>query len=113
VRGDFGLQAGIDDRRVVKGVGGQETQVVADVGERGSFVLDHLVDVAVLGLRVRAAELVEADVLAGDVLDHVGAGDEHVPLVTNSHHEVGLNRRIDRSASAFPQNDGNLGHQAA
>ena len=60
VRGDLRLQPGIDDRRVVECVGGQETQVVADVLERRRLVLDDLVDVAVAGLRVGAAELVEA-----------------------------------------------------
>ena len=59
VRRDLRLQAGVDDRRVVEGVGGQEAQVVADVLERRLLVLDDLVDVAVAGLRVGAAEFVE------------------------------------------------------
>ena len=59
VRGDLGFEPGVDDRRVVEGVGGQEAQVVADVLERRLLVLDDLVDVAVLGLVVGAAEFVE------------------------------------------------------
>ena len=113
VRGDLRLQAGVDDRRVVEGVGGQEAQVVADVLERRRLVLDDLMDVAVAGLRVGAAEFVERDVLTGDVLDHVRTGDEHVALVAHRHHQVGLDRRIHRSASAFAEDDGDLGHQAA
>ena len=113
VRGDLRLEARVDDRRVVEGVGGQEAQVVADVLERRRLVLDDLMDVAVAGLRVGAAELVEGDVLTGDVLDHVRTGDEHVALVAHRHHEVGLDRRIHRSASAFAEDDGDLGHQAA
>ena len=113
VRGDLRLQAGVDDRRVVEGVGGQEAQVVADVLERRRLVLDHLMDVAVAGLRVGAAELVERDVLTGDVLDDVGTGDEHVALVAHRHHQVGLDRRIHRSPSAFAEDDGDLRDQAA
>ncbi len=113
VRGDLRLQAGVDDRRVVEGVGGQEAQVVADVLERRLLVLDDLVDVAVAGLRVGAAELVEGDVLTGDVLDHVRPGDEHVALIAHRDHQVGLDRRIHRSASAFAEDDGDLGHEAA
>ena len=113
VRGDLRLEAGVDDRRVVECVGGQEAQVVADVLERRRLVLDHLMDVAVAGLRVGAAELVERDVLTGDVLDDVGTGDEHVALVAHRHHQVGLDRRIHRSPSAFAEDDGDLRDQAA
>ena len=108
VRRDLRLEAGVDDRRVVEGVGGQEAQVVADVLERRRLVLDDLMDVAVPGLRVGAAEFVEGDVLAGDVLDDVGTGDEHVALVAHRDHQVGLDRRIHRSASAFAEDDGDL-----
>ena len=92
VRRDLRLETGIDDRRIAECVGGQETQVVADVLERRLLVLHDLVDIAVLGLRVGAAELVEADVLARDVLDHIRSGDEHVALVADRHDKIGLNR---------------------
>ena len=92
VRGDLGLQPGIDHGRVVKGVGRQEVQVVADVLERGLLVLHDLVDVAVPGLVVGAAEFVERHVFAGDVLDDVGPGDEHVALVAHRDDKVGLDR---------------------
>ena len=113
MRGDLRLQAGVHDRRVVEGVGGQEAQVVADVLEGRGFVLDDLMDVAVARLRVGAAEFVEGDVLTGDVLDDVGAGDEHVALIAHRDHQIGLDRRIHRSASAFAEDDGDLRHQAA
>ncbi len=60
VRGDLRLQTGVHDRRVVERVGGQEAQIIADVLERRLLVLDDLVDVAVTGLCVGAAEFVEA-----------------------------------------------------
>ena len=110
-RSDLGLQPGVDDRRFVEAVGRQERQEVAHVLERGGLVLHHLVDVAVAGLGVGAAELVEADVLTGDVLDHVGPGDEHVALVAHRDHQVRLDRRIHRSPSAFAEDDGDLRHQ--
>ena len=113
VRGDLRLQARVDDRRVLKCVGGQKAQVIAGIGERRRLVLDHLVDVAETGLRVSATELVEADILTRDVLDDIGTGDEHVALVAHRHHQVGLDRRIHSSASAFAEDDGDLRDQAA
>jgi hypothetical protein len=68
------------------------------------------VDVAVAGLVVRAAELVEGDVLTGDVLDDIGPGDEHVALVAHGDHEVGLDRRVDRATRALAQDDRDLRH---
>ena len=112
VRRDLRLQARVDDRRIAKGVGGQEAQVVADVGERRLLILDHLMDVPVPGLRVGAAEFVQRDILTGDVLDHVGPGDEHVALVAHRYHEVCLDRRIHCSASAFAEDDGYLRDEA-
>ncbi len=106
-----GSRPGLTIGAVTKGVVRQERQVVAHVLERRGLVLDDLVDVAALGLHVGTAQLVEGHVLAGDVLDHVGAGDEHVTLVAHRHQQVSLDRRIDRSPSAFAQDDGDLRHQ--
>ena len=91
-RGDLRLQPGIDDRRLVEAVGRQERQEVADVLERGGLGLDNLVNVAVAGLRVRAAEFVEADFLTGDFLDDVGPGDEEVALVAHRDEQIVLDR---------------------
>ena len=55
------------------------------------------------GLRVvghRAAQLLEVDLLAGDRLDHVGAGDEHVRGLLHHEDEVGDRRGVDRAAGA-------------
>ncbi len=113
VRRDLGFQPRVDGRRIVKGVGGQELQVIADVLVGRRLGLHHLVDVAVPGLRVGAAEFVEADVLAGDVLDDVGAGDEHVALIAHGDHQVGLDRRVHGTAGALAEDQRDLGHQAA
>ena len=51
-------------------------------------------------VRARAAELVEADVLAGDRLDDVGTGDEHVRGLVDHHGEVGDGGGVDRAAGA-------------
>ena len=51
-------------------------------------------------MRLRAAELLEGHVLAGDRLDHVGAGDEHVAGALHHEGEVGDRRRVDRAARA-------------
>ena len=112
VRGDLGLQPGLMIGASSKVLAGQEVQVVADVLEGVLLGVHDLVDVAVLGLCVGAAELVEGDVLTGDVLDDVGAGDEHVALVAHGHHEVGLDRRVHRAAGALAQDDRDLRHQA-
>jgi hypothetical protein len=111
VRRDLGLEAGVHDGRRVEGVGGQEGQVVADVLVGRLLVLDDLMDVAVLGLVVGAAELVERHVLARDVLDDVGTGDEHVALIADRDHQVGLDRRVDRATRALAKDDRDLRHQ--
>ena len=57
------------------------------------------------GLRVvghRPAQLLELDLLAGDRLDHLGAGDEHVRGLLDHEDEVGHRRRVDGAARARP-----------
>jgi hypothetical protein len=46
----------------------------------------------------RAAEFLEGDVLAGDGLDHVRAGDEHVRGLVDHDDEVGQRGGVDRAA---------------
>ena len=72
-RRDLRLQSRVDDRRLVEAVGGQERQEVTHVLERLGLGVHHLVDVAVAGLGIGPAQLVEADLLAGDFLDHIRA----------------------------------------
>ena len=52
------------------------------------------------------------DVLVGDGLDDVGAGDEHVARLLHHDDEVGDRRRIDRAAGARPHDGGDLRHDA-
>ena len=90
VRGDLRLQTRVDHRSVVEGVGRQELQEVPHVLESRLLRLHHLVDVAVAGLIIGAAEFVEADVLAGDVFDDIRSGDEHVALIAHGDDQIGL-----------------------
>ena len=69
----------LGDQRVVEVVGRQVGQQRLDVPDR--VLLGRREIVRVAGERVvgtGAAQLLEPDVLAGDRLDHVRAGDEHV-----------------------------------
>ena len=64
------------------------------------------------GVAHGAAELLEGDVLAGDRLHHVGAGDEHVRGALHHEDEVGHGRRVDGAAGARPQDHADLGDHA-
>ena len=67
------------------------------------------------GLRVvghRAAELLELDLLAGDRLDHVGAGDEHVRRLLDHEDEVGHGGGVDGAAGARAHDHADLGDHA-
>ena len=90
-------------------VGGRLLEVVArQVGQQRLDVVDgvllvgaHVVRDAGLGVvRARAAEVLEGDVLAGDRLDDVGAGDEHVRGLVDHHGEVGDRGGVDRATGA-------------
>ena len=96
-------------RRVVQVVRRQVGQqlpgeVQAVVLVRGLVVRDAGLDV----VRVRAAELLEADLLAGHRLDHVGPGDEHVRGVLDHQREVGDRGGVDRAARARPHDQRDL-----
>src|SRR5258708_7858383 len=60
-----------------------------------------------------AAQLLEANLLAGGDLDHVGAGDEHVADFLDHQDEVGHGRAVDRASRARPHDQGELGDDAA
>ena len=64
-------------------------------------------------VRHRAAELFEGRLLAGDGLDHVRAGDEHVAGLFDHEDEVGHRRRVDGAAGAGSHDHADLRHDAA
>ena len=66
------------------------------------------------GARVgaRAAEGLCGDLLVGDRLDDVGAGDKHVGRVLDHHREVRHRRRVHRAARARPHDHRYLRHHA-
>ena len=59
-------------------------------------------------MRVRAAELLEADLFPGHRLDHVGPGDEHVGSALDHQGEVGDGGGVDGAARAWPHDQGDL-----
>ena len=87
--------------RVVEVVRGQEAEQLANHGEALAVVVRHEVgDAGDLVVRGGAAERVLGDVLVGDGLDDVGAGDEHVAGFGGHQGEVGDGGRVDRAAGA-------------
>ena len=59
-------------------------------------------------VRHRAAELLEADLLAGDGLDHVGTRDEHVRGLLHHEDEVRYRGRVNGSSRARPHDQADL-----
>uniref|UniRef100_A0A6J5ZWW6 Unannotated protein n=1 Tax=freshwater metagenome TaxID=449393 RepID=A0A6J5ZWW6_9ZZZZ len=55
-----------------------------------------------------AAELFKADLFAGDRLDHVGPGDEHVRALLDHQDEVCDRGRVDRAAGAGSHDQADL-----
>ena len=102
------------DRRVVE-------VVLRQVGEQRLGVLQgvvlvgaHVVGVARLGVvGPGAAELLHRDVLAGDGLDHVGTGDEHVGGAVDHDREVGDRGGVDVAAGAGAHDQADLRDHAA
>ena len=83
-------------RRIGEVVGRQVAQQIADVVERVVFTGGDVVRRAGLGhVGVRAAQLLHRHVLAGDGLDHVGTGDEHLAGLVDHHDEVGQRGGVD------------------
>ncbi len=62
-----------------------------------------------LGVDLRSAQLLHADLLAEDGLDYLGAGDEHLGSVLDDEDEVCEGRGVDSPSSAGAENDGDLG----
>ncbi len=103
-------------RRSARRRGGDLEVVLRQEGHEVARVLEQLVlvlgrEVRDAGLRVvghRAAERLEVDLLAGDRLDDVGAGDEHVRGLLHHEDEVGDRRRVDRAARARAHDQADL-----
>ena len=96
-------------RRRLEVVLGEERQEVARVLDARLLVRgDEVRDSRLRRVRGGAAEVLEADVLAGDRLHHVGAGDEHVRRPLGHQDEVGDRRRVDGAACAGPHDQRDL-----
>ncbi len=90
-------------------VGGEVGQQVAHGVEGVLLVGGQEVGVAVDGVAgAGAAQLLGGGALAGDRLDDVGAGDEHVRGAVHHHREVGDRRGVGGAARARPQDDREL-----
>jgi hypothetical protein len=110
-----GLVGGVGDERVELLVGGGDAEVGRgreggrlvevvrrQVGQQLPGVVDGVLLVGRLvvgdagpgGVGVGAAEVLHRDVLPGDRLDHVGAGDEHVAGALDHDREVGDRRGV-------------------
>ena len=100
-------------RRRVEVVLREEGQEVARLLEARLLVRCREVrDTRLRRVRRRAAELLEAHVLAGDRLHDVGAGDEHVRGLLDHEHEVGDRGRVDGAARARPHHERDLRNDA-
>ena len=99
--GDVRAVGRLQPGRLVQVVGGQVGQQVAGEVDAVLLVGGLVVrDARLDAVRLRPAEVLEAHVLAGHRLDHVGAGDEHVAGALHHEGEVGDGRRVDRAARA-------------
>src|SRR5690606_31078486 len=99
--GDLQRDGGREHRRVVQVVARQVGQQRLHPVDRVLLVGGQVVRVAGAGVvGTGAAELLEADLLAGHRLDHVRPGDEHVAGPVDHDGEVGDRRRVDRAAGA-------------
>ena len=63
-------------------------------------------------MHARAAQLLGGDILADNRLHNLRAGQEHVAVALDHHHEVRQSGGIDRAARAGTENGGNLRHHA-
>jgi hypothetical protein len=110
-REPLGVIIRAQQRRLLQIVGGQEAEQVPDVIEARLLVGGHEGGHAGLGgMTHGATKLLERDVLAGNRLHHVGAGDEHVAGLLDHEDEVGHGRAIDGAASTWPEDDADLGN---
>ena len=109
-----GIVGGLDARRRLEVVLGQEREQVARVLDADVLVVGGKMGHARLGrVTHRAAELLEGGLLASDRLDHVGSGDEHVRGLLDHEDEVGHRGGVDGSARAGAHDQADLGDHAA
>src|SRR5450631_4324799 len=62
---------------------------------------------------LRAPEFFHGHLLAGDRLDHIGAGDEHVAGLADHEDEIGDRGAVDRAAGTRTEHHRYLRHDAA
>ena len=95
------IVGGRDERRVVEIVLRDEREQAPGLLVHLVFVGgDEVVDAGLRRVRHRAAQLFEGNVLTGDGLDDLGAGDEHLRDAFDHDREVGDRRRVHRAAGA-------------
>jgi hypothetical protein len=82
-------------------VDGVRVVFAGKLGHTAFFVVGH-----------GAAQVFEVDLFAGDRLDHLGTGDEHVAGVFDHENKIGHGRRIDRAAGRGAHDGRNLGNHA-
>src|SRR5690606_32355571 len=100
-------------RRVVQVVLRQVRQQLPGEAQRVVLVLGEVVrGTAAAVVHAAAAQLLEGDVLAGDRLDDVRAGDEHVRRPVDHDREVGEGRGVDVPTGTGPHDQRDLGDHA-
>ncbi|GAA3695794.1 hypothetical protein GCM10022420_096880 [Streptomyces iranensis] len=98
-----------EDRRPGEVVGRQVRQQLLDVFDGVLLVAGHVMGHAGGGVvGAGAAQLLEADVLTGDGLDDVRAGDEHVRGLVDHDREVGDRRGVHGSPRAGAHDQADL-----
>jgi hypothetical protein len=84
------------------------------IKQRLDVVLERKVGhAAAPGVRAGAAELLGRDLLVGDGLHHLGAGDEHVGTVLDHEDEVRHGRAVDGATGTGPHDEADLRDDAA
>ena len=110
---EFQLLLVLQHRGLGEVVGGQEVQQFADELDRVGLVGGQVGGRARGGVVLPgAAEGLHVHVLAGDGLDDVGAGDEHVRGLVHHHHVVGQGGGVGGAAGARAHDEGDLGDHA-
>ncbi len=100
---------GLGGGRVLPVVLREEGEEVADLGEAGLLVVvGEVADAGGLGVHVRAAQAVLADLLAGDGAHDVRAGDEHLRGLADHEDEVGQRRAVGGAARAGAEHHADL-----
>ena len=106
---DLELDLVVEGQRVREVVLREVDEQRAHVVQRVVLVGGHVVrDARARVVRRRAAELLEADVLAGDRTDDVGAGDEHVGRAVDHHDEVGQRGGVHGAARRRAEDEADL-----